>query len=100
MSETSDNDKLSQRGRRHKLKIDTKDTSVTVFPADQGECIKPLIVISVKPKQHEKQPDQHYFEKPIKAATGGSFGLSEEQVHEINNHFAWLKSEYFLQIKQ
>ena len=95
MSDRSDGD----IDRDDKLKIDTGDTSVTVYPADDGEYVKPSIMISVKPQEHEQQADHHHFETPISVGTGTSYGLTEDQVDEVNNHLAWLKSEYFTEMR-
>jgi len=92
-----DTDNIDKRD--DKLKIDTGETSVTVYPGDDGEYVKPSIMISVKPKEHQQKGDHHHFEQPISVGTGASFGLTKEQVDEVNNHLAWLKSEYFTQMR-
>jgi len=85
--------------RSDKFKIDIGDVSATVYPADDGEYVKPSIHISEKPKEHEQQPTQHHFERKIKVGEGASFGFSEKQVGEINSHLAWLRSKYFTEMR-
>ena len=90
---------MSKNTEEDKLKIDNGDVSVTVQPLQQGEYVKPSIHISEKPKEHEQKANQHHYDRPISKDGGGGFGLSEEQVEEINEHLSWLRSKYYEDLK-